>query len=52
MEIKSLSNQVGNFIKVTVGPKYLKNAFKIAVSLTPKVSQIGQPWVAEILGAG
>ena len=52
MEIESLCNQVENFIRVTVGPKYPKNAFKVAVSLTTKVSQIGPPWVAEILGAG
>ena len=52
MEIKSLCNQVENFIRVTVGPKNPKNAFKVAVSLTTKVSQIGPPWVAEILGAG
>ena len=52
MEIESLCNQVENFIRVTVGPKYPKNAFKVAVSLTIKVSQIGPPWVAEILGAG
>ena len=38
MEIKSLCNQVENFIRVTVGPKYPKNAFKVAVSLTTKVS--------------
>ena len=41
MEIESLCNQVENFIRVTVGPKYPKNAFKIAVSLTPKVRQNG-----------
>ena len=52
MEIESLCNQVENFIRVTVGPKYPKNAFKVAVSLTTKVSQIGPRWVAEILGAG
>ena len=52
MEIESLCNQVENFIRVTVGPKYPKNAFKVAVSLTTKVSQIGPPWVTEIWGAG
>ena len=52
MEIKSLCNLVENFIRVTVGPKYPKNTFKVAVSLTTKMSQIGPPWVAEILGAG
>ena len=36
-EIKSLSNQMENFIRVSVGPKYPKDGFKIAVSLTPKV---------------
>ena len=41
MEIESLCNQVENFIRVTVGPKYPKNAFKIAVPLTPKVQQLG-----------
>ena len=40
-EIKSLSDQIENFIRVTVGLKYLKNAFKIAVSSTPKVRQNG-----------
>ena len=38
IEIKSLCNQVENFIRVTMGPKYPKNAFKVAVSLTTKVS--------------
>ena len=52
IEIKSSSNQLGKIIRVTVGPKYPKNAFKVAVSLTTKVSQIGPRWVAEILGAG
>ena len=41
IKIKPLSDQVENFIRVTVGPKYPKNAFKIAVSLTPKVRQNG-----------
>ena len=41
IEIKPLRDQVENFIRVTVGPKYPKNAFKIAVSLTPKVRQNG-----------
>ena len=41
IKIKPLSDQVENFIRVTVGPKNPKNAFKIAVSLTPKVRQNG-----------
>ena len=41
IEIKSLSNQLENFIRVTVSPKYPKNTFKIVVSSTTKVRQIG-----------
>ena len=40
-EIKSLSDQIEDFIRVTVDPKYPKNAFEITVPLTPKVQQFG-----------
>ena len=40
-QIKTLSNQMENFIVVSVGPKYPKNAFKITVSLIPKVRSFG-----------